>query len=59
MTETYNYWLSLIHSGALDELEMEIMEEIFKMAPYIEESMSDKGLDEVWGLAERHTHEGF
>ena len=57
MQETYNYWISLIHSGALEELELEIKEEIFKMSPYIEDSISDKGLDEIWGLAEEYVHE--
>ena len=57
MLETYNYWISLIHSGALEELELEIKEEIFKMNPYIEDSISDKGLDEIWGLAEAYVHE--
>jgi len=57
MQETYNYWISLIHSGSLEELEIEIKEEIFKMSPYIEDSISDKGLDEIWGLAEAYVHE--
>jgi|TARA_R110000744_G_scaffold162672_1_gene279321 hypothetical protein len=56
MTETYNYWLALIHSGNLEELELEIKEEIFKMNPYMEDSISDKGLDEIWGLAEESVH---
>ena len=56
MQETYNYWISLIHSGSLEELEIEIKEEIFKMNPYIEDSISDKGLDEIWGLAEEYVH---
>ena len=59
MLEKYNYWISLIHSANLDELEIEIKEEIFKMTPYIEDRISEKGIDEVWGLAERYTHEGF
>jgi hypothetical protein len=59
MLETYNYWLSLIQSNEIHELELEIKEEIFKMTPYIEDRISDKGIDEVWGLAERYTHEGF
>ena len=56
MTETYNYWLALIHSGNLEELEIEIKEEIFKMNPHIEESTAGMGIDDAWGLAEAYVH---
>ena len=59
MTETYNYWLSLIHSGNIDELESEIREEVFKLNPYLEDDVQNIGIDEAWDRAEGYTHEDF
>ena len=59
MTETYNYWLSLIHSGNLDELEIEIKEEIFRLTPYIEDDVQGMSVDEAWDIAEGALNESF
>jgi hypothetical protein len=57
MTETYNYWLSLIHSGSLEELEIEIKEEIFKMTPYMDYSTTDITEEEAIDIAQGYNYE--
>ena len=58
MTETYNYWLSLLQSGKLEDLEMEIKEEVFKMTPYLEpEDIPDVEIDEAYNIAQGYNYE--
>ena len=57
MTDTYNYWISLIHSGALEELELEIKEEIFKMTPYMEPEDIDTTQEDAISLAQGYNYE--
>ena len=57
MQETYNYWISLIHSGSLEELEVEIKEEIFKMTPYMDYSTRDITEEEAIGIAQGYKYD--
>ena len=60
MIDTYTYWLSLLYSRELQQLEDEIKDEIERsIRPLQSTRMTHISLDEAWGLAERYTHEGF
>ena len=57
MITTYNYWISLIHSNELDELELEIKDEIFKMVPYMEPNDIQTTQEDAINIAEGYNYE--